>query len=180
MLKRSSVNSIVTAKFNKCGKKTNMRFFSRKVSNAQEKVWGMLKAEFMKWIFRFAIIKLRLQLRYLAYEQSFKTWDKLLFMPTRDTLPKSELYTSGKYADFTKPGFLSFSQSLNKFLDCGASLSRAVRFDLCPTNPTVTVSFGRWAMQVSRSDGLRCDFSTNKLTISMGNMSLYTRNITLS
>ena len=37
-------------------------FFSRKVSNAQEKVRGMLKAEFMKWIFRFAIIKLRLQL----------------------------------------------------------------------------------------------------------------------
>ena len=37
------------------------------------KVRGMLKAEFMKWIFRFAIIKLRLQLRYLAYEQQFKT-----------------------------------------------------------------------------------------------------------
>ena len=37
------------------------------------KVRGMLKAEFMKWIFRFAIIKLRLQLRYLAYEQKFKT-----------------------------------------------------------------------------------------------------------
>ena len=28
------------------------------------------------------------------------------------------------------------------------------------TNPSVTVSFGRWAMRVSRSDGLRCDFST--------------------
>ena len=48
--------------------------FARKVSNAQEKVRGMLKAEFMKWIFRFAIIKLRLQLRYLAYEQQFKTF----------------------------------------------------------------------------------------------------------
>ena len=33
----------------------------------------MLKAEFMKWIFRFAIIKLRLQLRYLANEQQLKT-----------------------------------------------------------------------------------------------------------
>ena len=33
----------------------------------------MLKAKFMKWIFRFAIIKLKLQLRYLAYEQQFKT-----------------------------------------------------------------------------------------------------------
>ena len=66
------MNSIVAAKFDKCGK--NKRdVFSRKVSKAQEKVRGMLKAEFMKWIFRFAIIKLRFQLRYLAYEQQFKT-----------------------------------------------------------------------------------------------------------
>ena len=72
MLKRSSVNTIVTAKFDKCGKNKH-GVFSRKVSNAQEKVRRMLKAEFMKWIFRFAIIKLRLQLRYLAYEQQFKT-----------------------------------------------------------------------------------------------------------
>ena len=75
-----------------------------------------------------------------------------------------------KYANFTKPVFLSFSQSLNKFLDCGASLSRPVRFDLCPTNPSVTISFDsrhRWAMQVSRSDGLRCNFSANKLTMWM-------------
>ena len=70
-----------------------------------------------------------------------------------------------------KTSFLSFSLSLNKFLDF---LSRSVRFDLCPTNPSVTVSFGsrhRWAMRVSRSDGLRCDFSANKLTISMSYMS---------
>ena len=33
-------------------------------------------------------------------------------------------------------------------------------------------------MRDSRSDGLRCDFSANKLTIPMSNMSLYTRNIT--
>ena len=53
-------------------------FFSRKVSYglgldtflektltlSQEKVRGMLKAEFMKWLFRFGIIKLRVQLRY--------------------------------------------------------------------------------------------------------------------
>ena len=31
-----------------------------------------------------------------------------------------------------KPVFLSFSQSLKKFLDYGASLSCPVRFDLCP------------------------------------------------
>ena len=66
VLKRSSVNSIVAAKFDKCGKNKH-DVFSSKVSNAQE------DAEFMKWIFVFAIIKLRLQLRYLAYEQKFKT-----------------------------------------------------------------------------------------------------------
>ena len=81
VLKMSSVNSFLTAKFDKC-------FFSRKVSNAQKKVWGKLKAEFMKWLFRFGIIKLRPQL-ILGYEQQFKTWDKLLF-----TLPKSNFYTS--------------------------------------------------------------------------------------
>ena len=73
-----------------------------------------------------------------------------------------------------KTTFLSFSLLLNKFLDCGASLSRSVRFDLCPTNPTVTVSFGsrhRWAMRFSRSDGLRCDFSASKPTISKSYMS---------
>ena len=66
------MNSFVTAKFDKCGK-NKYDVFSKKVSNAQEKFRGMLEAEFMKWIFRFAIIKLRLQLRYLAYEQQFKT-----------------------------------------------------------------------------------------------------------
>ena len=65
------MNSIVTAKFDKCGKNKH-DVFSRKVSNADEKVRGMLKVEFIKWIFRFAIIKLRLQLRYLAYEQQFE------------------------------------------------------------------------------------------------------------
>ena len=53
-------------------------------------------------------------------------------------------------------------------------MSRPVRFDLCPTNPSVTVSFDlrhRWARRVSRSNGLRWDFSTNKLTIAMSNMS---------
>ena len=66
------MNSIVTAKLDKCGKNEH-DLFSRKVSNAQEKARGMLKAEFMKMVFRFAIIKLRLQLRYLAYEKQFKT-----------------------------------------------------------------------------------------------------------
>ena len=134
--------------------KLKLKITSRKVSNAQEKVRGMLRAEFMKWIFRFTIIKLRFQLRYLAYEQQFKTWDKLLERPFH-------LWNS-KNMPISQKQFLSFSQSLNKFLDCGASLSCPVRFDLCPTNPSVTVSFGRWAMRVSRLDGLRCDFSTNE------------------
>ena len=38
--------------------------------------------------------------------------------------------------------FVLFSIT-EKFLDCGASLSRPVRFDLCPTNASVTVSFGQ-------------------------------------
>ena len=49
-----------------------------------------------------------------------------------------------------KTSFLSFSLSLNKFLDF---LSRSVRFDLCPTNPSVTVSFGSRHRRFSRSDG---------------------------
>ena len=56
VLKRSSVNSFLTAKFDKCGKNKH-DVFPRKASNAQEKVRGMLKAEFMKWLFRFDIIK---------------------------------------------------------------------------------------------------------------------------
>ena len=47
MLKRSSENSIRTAKFDKCGKNKH-DVFPRKVFNAQEKVRGILKAEFMK------------------------------------------------------------------------------------------------------------------------------------
>ena len=43
--------------------------FSRKVSNAQEKVRGMLKAEFMKWIFRFAIIKLKAGFHMIANDR---------------------------------------------------------------------------------------------------------------
>jgi len=57
------VNSFLTAKFDKFGKNKD-DVFPRKVSNAQEKVQGMLKAEFMKWLFRLGTIKLRLQLRY--------------------------------------------------------------------------------------------------------------------
>ena len=83
----------------------------------------------------------------------------VFFTLTRDTLHKTGLFVATstplklwKYASFTKPVYLSFSQSLNKFLDAGASLSRPNRFDLCPTNRSVTVSLGqrhRWAMQVS-------------------------------
>ena len=55
MLKRKSVNSFLIAKFDKCGKDKH-DVFPRKVSNTQEKVRGMLKAEFMKWLFPFGII----------------------------------------------------------------------------------------------------------------------------
>ena len=57
VLKRSSVNSFVTVKFDKRGKNKHDAT-SRKLSNAHEKVRGMIKAGFMKWLFRFSIIKL--------------------------------------------------------------------------------------------------------------------------
>ena len=66
---------------------------------------------------------------------------------TRNPKATSTPLQLAKYADLTKPVFFSFSQSLNECLDCGTSLSRTVRFDLCPTNPSVTVSFG--SMQCS-------------------------------
>ena len=74
----------------------------------------MPKAEFMKQILCFVIIKLRLQLRYLAYEQQYSNREiaKILFTLTRDTLPKSDLYTSGtrRICRFhsTKPVFCPF------------------------------------------------------------------------
>ena len=46
MPKRSSVNSFLTAKFDKCDKNKH-DVFSGKVSNAHEKVQGMLKAEIL-------------------------------------------------------------------------------------------------------------------------------------
>ena len=55
------------------------------------------------------------------------------------------------YAKFTKPVFCPF---LNHWINFGlwCKSSRPVRFDLCPTIPSVTVSFGqrhRWPMRVS-------------------------------
>ena len=55
MLKRSSVNSFLTVKSDKCGKNKH-EAISRKLSKAQEKIQGMLKVEFMKCFFRFSII----------------------------------------------------------------------------------------------------------------------------
>ena len=62
--KKKLRNSFLTAKFYKCGKNKHDVF------NAQEK--GMLKAELMKWLFRFGIIKLRLQLRYQRMTGAYK------------------------------------------------------------------------------------------------------------
>ena len=62
-LKRRSVNSFLTVKFDKCGKNKH-DVISRKLSKAQEKVRGTVKTELMKWPFCFNIIKLRFQLRY--------------------------------------------------------------------------------------------------------------------
>ena len=53
-------------------------------------------------------------------------------------------------------------------MDCGASLSRPVRFDLSKWD-----CFFRFKKPMSNASfyGLRCDFSTNKLTISTSKMS---------
>jgi len=70
---------------------------------------------------------------------------------------------------------LSFSQSLNMLLDCGASLSRPVTFDLCLTISSVTVSYGqrhRWTIykfvrvyssKTSMSDACFHNFDFNRM-----------------
>ena len=55
------MNSFLTVKVDKCGKNKH-NAISRKLSKAKEKVRGMLKAEFMKWLSLFSIIKLSLGL----------------------------------------------------------------------------------------------------------------------
>ena len=115
----------------------------------------------------------------------------VLFTLTRDTLHTTGLFEATstpvelwKYANFTEPVFLSFSQALNKFLDAGASLSRPVRFDLCPTNRSVTVFRSKTSMSNGSStvltlDRMDFDFSTNKLKISMSNTSFRNFNSSL-
>ena len=77
------MNSFLTAKFDNCGKNKHDAI-SRKLSNAKEKVRGMLKAEFMKWLFRFDSIKLRLQLRYYfsSHVAAFDTIDHSIMLYT--------------------------------------------------------------------------------------------------
>ena len=60
-------------------------------------------------IFRLGIIKLRTEI--LAYEQQFKTWHKLLFTLTRDTLPKatSTVWDSENMAISLNQFFVLFS-----------------------------------------------------------------------
>ena len=61
---------------------------SRKLSKAQEKVWGMLKAEFMKWLFRSAL------LISLAFNWGItvRTTIQTILTLTRNT--QSDLWTS--------------------------------------------------------------------------------------
>ena len=109
MLKRSSVNSFLIAKFDRCGKNKH-DVLPRKVSITQEKVRGMLKAEFIKWLFPFSNIKLRLQLRYWCISNNsereinfFSRWCVTCY-PKATSTPL-ELW---KYANFTKPVFCPF------------------------------------------------------------------------
>ena len=72
--------------------------FKRKVSNAQEKVQGMLKAEFMKWLFRFGNNNSKREINL------FSRW-RVTRYPKATSTPL-ELW---KYANFTKPVFVLFS-----------------------------------------------------------------------
>ena len=63
------MNSSLTVKVDKCGKNKHDSI-SRKLSKAQENVRRILKPEFMKWLFRFSILKLRFQPRYYMNENS--------------------------------------------------------------------------------------------------------------
>ena len=71
MLKRSSLNSFLTIKVDKCGKNKH-NAGDRKLSKVQEKVRGMLEAELIKWLFGFSIIKLSFQLRYYRMNNNSK------------------------------------------------------------------------------------------------------------
>ena len=116
VLKKGSVNSLLTAKFDK--RKNKHDLFPRKVSNAQEKVRGMLEAEFMKWLFRFGIIELRLQLRYERMNNNSKR-EITFFSRWRVTCyPNATFITLelGKYADCTKPVFCPFRNHWINFL----------------------------------------------------------------
>ena len=54
---KKKLREFLTVKFDKCSRNKHDAI-SRKVSNAQKKVRGMLNAEVMKWLLRFSIIKL--------------------------------------------------------------------------------------------------------------------------
>ena len=98
-------------------KKKKQFFFLEKYPKHKKKFEECLKLNSWNGFFvsplnlGFNIFSVWTTIQYLAYEQQFKTWDKLLFTLTRDTLPKSDLYTSGtrkKNADFTEPVFCPF------------------------------------------------------------------------
>ena len=149
----------------------------------------MLKAEFMKlWLFRFSIIKLSFQLRYYRMNENSKCDISFIYADTwhatQNKSFRSDLWTSRtlKMCQYqnpwvTKPVLCPF---LNNW-KYSKIVVRVFRAQLGLKNPSVTVSVGqrhRRAMQVSskssmsntsfhnfdlRSNGLRCDFSTNKL-----------------
>ena len=81
------MNSFLIVKVDKCGKNKHDAI-SRKLSKAQEKVWGMLKAEFMKWLFRSAL------LISLAFNWGItvRTTIQTILTLTRNT--RSDLWTS--------------------------------------------------------------------------------------
>ena len=65
------MNSFLTVKVDKCGESKHDTI-SRKLFKAQQKVRGMLDAEFMKWLFVSALLSFRFQLRYYRMNNNSK------------------------------------------------------------------------------------------------------------
>ena len=96
----------------KCGKNKHDAI-SWKLSKAQEKVWGMLKAVFMTWLFRSAL------LISVAFNWGItvRTTIQTIFTLTRNTLHKPGLFeaTSGPL-ELWKYAIITTHESLNQFL----------------------------------------------------------------
>ena len=151
----------------------------------------MLKAEFMKlWLFRFSIIKLSFQLRYYRMNENSKRDISFIYADTwhatQNKSFRSDLWTSRtlKMCQYqnpwvTKPVLCPFlnnwkySKIVVRVFRAQLGLTWVWKIQVWPCLSVKDIDeqckfpqSPRWAIRVSkilRSNGLRCDFSTNKL-----------------